>query len=524
VEPLIALFMQLNNILVKESVIEALGNIGDIRAIPTLTACLKDEKIRSFAVIALGKFDDNSVVNPLIIALHIKSIRQTAISSLVKIGSPSVKALIDNFYDVDVRDSVIEVLLKIGRPAETQLIATLMDWYAFRREIAALVLEKMGWRPGNDEAGMAFQVIKRNWEECLDIGTPAVGPLILAFQTDDKTRKETADILGKIGDSRAIEPLVSTLNDKDTAVIEAVKNALVKIGIPAVEPLIAVLINPDKNVKIAAAEILGEIGDSRSIGPLTTLLKNEDWSVRLAGTRALGKIGDSLAVGSIIAVLKDEFDLVREAGAEALGEINDDKAIKPLIESLININDKRMHKAVIKALEKLNWKPDQDEASAVYWCVKENWQECVRIGSPAVKPLIDALKQTNEIERQSIIDVLSQIGTSAVESLIWALKDKNNPRGKSYIAEVLGHMNDGRAIEPLFDMLKDDNSYNQRVAANALINLYKAKPIDDKFKNLIFSHRSEISMPHEDIHDHTDHNLGENYSSHTDLAFIEFPL
>lgn len=82
------------------------------------------------------------------------------------------------------------------------------------------------------------------------------------------------------GDSRAIKPLISVLNEYDHVLCKAAKGALVKIGEPAVEPLISLV--KDKNMKrrTVAVEVLGNIGNYRAIGPLIEV--REDKEVRNA--------------------------------------------------------------------------------------------------------------------------------------------------------------------------------------------------------------------------------------------------
>jgi HEAT repeat protein len=67
--------------------------------------------------------------------------------------------------------------------------------------------------------------------------------------------------------------------------------ALVKIGSPAVEPLIGLLKDENAWLRSFAAEGLGELGDKRSVQPLVALLKDEDEEVRRSATKALSKLG-----------------------------------------------------------------------------------------------------------------------------------------------------------------------------------------------------------------------------------------
>ena len=104
---------------------------------------------------------------------------------------------------------------------------------------AAEALGKLGWTPGRDEAAAAYWTVKRRWDKCVEIGEPAVEPLIKALgDSDYRVREGAAEALGTIGDGRAVEPLIRALNDANGDVREGAAGALGKIGEPAVEPLI----------------------------------------------------------------------------------------------------------------------------------------------------------------------------------------------------------------------------------------------------------------------------------------------
>jgi HEAT repeat protein len=52
----------------------------------------------------------------------------------------------------------------------------------------------------------------------------------LAYEKDSYVRREVAKAVGKIGDSRAVEPLINALNDSDSDVRREVAKAIGKIG------------------------------------------------------------------------------------------------------------------------------------------------------------------------------------------------------------------------------------------------------------------------------------------------------
>jgi HEAT repeat protein len=69
--------------------------------------------------------------------------------------------------------------------------------------------------------------------------------------------------------------------------------ALVKIGPPAVGPLVAALWDTSTNVRAAAAQALGEIGDPQATPSLIAAQDTENTEVRKAIAAALVKIGST---------------------------------------------------------------------------------------------------------------------------------------------------------------------------------------------------------------------------------------
>jgi len=85
--------------------------------------------------------------------------------------------------------------------------------------------------------------------------------------------------------------------------------------------LIQTLKDEDPRVRYQSAEALGNIGDSRAIDPLIQALNDEDNSVRYWSTVALGKINDARAAESLIQTSKEDTDnYVRNAAANVLKE------------------------------------------------------------------------------------------------------------------------------------------------------------------------------------------------------------
>ncbi|MFC2011480.1 HEAT repeat domain-containing protein [Chloroflexota bacterium] len=150
---------------------------------------------------------------------------------------------------------------------------------------------------------------------------PTPYELIKDFYSDRvEVRESATEALVEMG-APAVEPLITVLEGEDALAQEWAAGILVEIGTPAVEPLIAVLENGHSLVRESTTEALGKIGDARAVEPLIAVLENEDSLARKSATEALAKIGDARAVEPIIAVLEREDALAREWAAEALVEM-----------------------------------------------------------------------------------------------------------------------------------------------------------------------------------------------------------
>jgi len=324
----------------------------EVRATVVQALCVSlrdpDAFLRWEAAQELGNIGDHHAVKPLMAALR----------------DPSA----------GVRRGVAEALGKIGAPAVKPLIVALRDPDEGVRWGAAEALGKIG-------------------------DTRAVKPLIAALcDRNLDVRRSAIVALGCIGDSRAVKPLIASLRDTDLEVSVLAAEALVKIGVPAVEPLIAALRDPNniEDVRRRAALALVGIGVP-VVEPLITALRYPDKNVRWYAAMVLGEIGAPTTVESLIAALGDpDLEVFALAG---------------------------------RAL--------------------------VKIGAPSVEPLIAALRYPNESIRERAAVVLGQIGAPAVEPLIAALRDPD-ASVRWYEVEALGRTGDARALPELERVAQED--------------------------------------------------------------------
>ncbi len=148
---------------------------------------------------------------------------------------------------------------------------------------------------------------------------------------------------------QSLEALLGSFHDPDYYVRLNAMEGLVRIGQPAVKPLMEVLKDNDPSMRMYAAETLGKIGDVRALRSLVALLKDDNEIVRIYAINALGDLRSESAVKPLLKFMDDEDPEARKSLAEALGKIDNNIALKPLIK-LLEDPDIRVRESAARAL------------------------------------------------------------------------------------------------------------------------------------------------------------------------------
>lgn len=216
---------------------------------------------------------------------------------------------------------------------------------------------------------------------------------------------------------------------------------------------------------------LVNLGNPKVVDSLITALKDENWQVRCEVAVALGEIRDMRAVESLIVALKDSDKFVSYNAALSLGKIGDKRAIEPLIVALIG-SDWSGRRKVAKALQALRYEPTDEMQQAWMFVANGQCDDAVKLGAPAVEPLIAALNVDYSVNFESdiAVEALVKISDAAVEPLIVALKD-SDWYVQTKVAKALGEIGDARAVEPLIVALKDSEGSVCYAVVASLISL-----------------------------------------------------
>jgi len=306
-------------------------------------------------------------------------------------------------------------------------------------------------------------------KDLVKIGKPAVEPLILSLKKPSAAiRENSAKALGETGDPRAVEPLAGLLEDTFPEVRDAAAGALAKIGEPSVEPLIEALGSSSSTVRACAAGALGEIKDVRAVEPLVRLLSDDSSEVNKKAIEALAGIGEP-AVKSLTDSLKDPA--LRAGAGEALSKIGE-PAVASLLRE-IGADNQEVRIAVVKLLGEI---ASVDSIEPLISALDDDSPEVregagdslLKIGEAILAPLMLALKNPSVNIRENVVKILGKTDSPvAVEPLIEALRDEE-PFVRSAAAEALGEIGDPSALDPLIELLKDKDPSVRQHALYAL--------------------------------------------------------
>lgn len=141
--------------------------------------------------------------------------------------------------------------------------------------------------------------------------------------------------------ARVVPAIISSLTDPDETIRVVGSVALQGLGEPAVPYLIDALTAPSAEIRLNAAYALGEIGTPLDtiIPALINTLTDPEWNVRRLVVRALIRIGDP-AVNPLIQALNSPDQDLRRMAERALSDMSTPRTLKAIADAKKRLIDR----------------------------------------------------------------------------------------------------------------------------------------------------------------------------------------
>lgn len=291
--------------------------------------------------------------------------------------------------------------------------------------------------------------------------------------SDPRESKQAVLELQRLKKPEAVEPLIELYKKtKDPEVLKAVAQFKDKRAAATMIETLGEFTEDTYDNAATAATSLGDIGDASAVEPLTKAIlkplpvKTRANVVKLEAMKSLGKLKDKKALDALIKVLEtpaDEQDFfLNQTAASTIGELADPKSIPALIRGLFMTG----------------------RGSDIF-------QPCrlalLKIGQPAVQPLIDAHQHKNEkLEedakkyefRAGIIEnktslVLADLRAKEAKAVMIA-ELKKPQKGDNHLGALiaLGMIGEADGVKEIVNVLTDaKRDWKVRVSAAEALNL-----------------------------------------------------
>lgn len=479
---------------VKKFIIDIIGNTGDLKALPLLLKALedKDENIRASAVEHLGNIRGNvSVINALTGVLKSKDIwvAYPAADALGRIGdAKAVDALVSVLPQKALREPVIRALGQIAEVSTlTSIVPFLNDKSKTVREETVRAIEQFFRK------GVLEEIIVKSVKGTL--GNKAPNIFLPHTRSNKKEVKVAAILLlGLLKDKKAITPLfeISAEEDLYEFVIKALvfigrsmPRSLIpffsvgdsyqrrvicevagRVGAAAFfKHLVGRLKDEDGHVRAKAAIALSHLNSPKAVTYIKPLLLDEYEDVQEAAIKALSKLKKWLDLEETIKGLSDKNPTLKTNSALLLGLLGERSSVEALGVTLKDSNV-RVRVSVVEALGAI-------------------------VGADAVKFLLLALTdESPEVRRIAAIAIGRMRADKGIEPLTLLLRDKDI-WVRAAAAEGLGNIGSKKAIEPLLQLLSDGSGFVKTTAIEALSN-FKEEKVKSALLQLLNDRDAEI--------------------------------
>ncbi|HVG71997.1 MAG TPA: HEAT repeat domain-containing protein [Vicinamibacterales bacterium] len=420
----------------------ALGQLRSHAAVPALINALEDRdaNVRFHAIEALGNLAASDAVEPLaaIAASGDFFLAFAAIDALRQADDARVTPrLCGMLGDQSLRPAVVDTLGSLGDEDCVAPLVALLGDDADNAAALAAALERIHGRYED-----AYQM----GEHIADLVRATITPAGIATLSHALARASSGGgarplitVLGWAG-AASLPALLGVLDD--TNVRASVDAAFLAVGAEAVEPLLRQLEDGTRDARIAAATLLGRLGDQRAVAPLIGLLDAADAELAVAAAGSLASLGDSRALDGLLALFAHPRASARQAAISAVNAIGAESTPAAIAARLTD-SDPRVRECAIRV--------------AGYF----GFADCAA-------PMLTAVDDADEDVRRAAIEQLPLLRHAAAVPALASAMSRDTPRNRAAAAHTAGFADDATTEEALLRALDDGDAWVRYFAAGSI--------------------------------------------------------
>ncbi|MBI4861496.1 MAG: PilT/PilU family type 4a pilus ATPase [Candidatus Riflebacteria bacterium] len=369
-----------------------------------------------------------------------------AIQAMPSFGEEGIDVLLKAFpsFRPELKTFVLKALSRFKTPISVKLLVKTLDSddWGLREEAAEALVANQQFSMNvvkslltagtPNQRFWAFKILARV------MGQKAIEPLakILATPPDPGKAHEDARpyalvALREICHPKVVEPLVKALGSESWYLRAEAAEALVGLGRMSVEKLKAELANENPDVRFWTMKILKDILGTEALPVLLPYLASALKSDRYSAVLHVGVIEEQEAAAGLIECFKDEAWVIRKVAADALVRMGSN-AVKPLIDRLSD--DKATEESLFWALHVLGRLKNEVAVPFIARTLEHPLKNArlhavealARIGTDAcVEELVKAFSNGVWAVRLKASEGLAHLGPRAVQSLLARVADSN---------------------------------------------------------------------------------------------------
>jgi len=258
------------------------------------------------------------------------------------------------------------------------------------------------------------------------------GLLVLARDDTGAVRESAYESLGMLGALESLPLLLDAFEDAHLGARQAAVLAVSRVAPgDGVDAIAALLADSRPEMRFAAIWTLSYLGANQA-DRIAEGLRDQDEEVRMLAAQCLGELGAIHSADAISGLLEDASDVVRFAAAAALAALGDARGASVLRAAL-----DRPDRALLASIG-LGDLEDRDSQDALTRLARHRWRSpilraaaaraLVRLGDPAGAEVIRKIIRSWRIEaRQYAVQLVGELGlTALVPDVARALRKSRN--------------------------------------------------------------------------------------------------